>query len=201
MISHAIRFAGTQAAGFLVVLFAVSVTSVSTAGTASSFDDYRLTDAALNGYERATEIMYQYAVDHPEAMAAMEEDESDDGDFDIGQMTAQIDARAPGLRKAMEKSGLSLEEYFTFSVVMAVNAFGVAMADEFGGADEAKLSDLQRANMAFIRKHQQRLEAFGERMSEKYGPLTDGADEDAYDSEGDESYDEEYSEDEYAEDE
>lgn len=201
MISRAIRFAGTQAAGFLVVLFA-AVTNIAAAGTASSFDDYRLTDAALNGYERATEIMYQYAVDHPEAMAAMEEDESDDSDFDIGQMAAQIDAKAPGLRKAMEKSGLSLEEYFTFSMVMAVNAFGVAMADQFGGADESKLSELQRANMAFIRKHQQRLEQFGERMSEKYGPLTDSVDEDAYDSEGyDESYDEEYSEDEYSDEE
>lgn len=186
MISRAIRFAGTQAAGFLVLLSAVS----SAAAATSPVESYRLTEAVLGQYERATEAMYQYAVEHPEVMAAMDEDDDNTGDMgDIKQMTRVFDAKAPGLRKTMEKSGLSLEEYFTFSFALAANAFGAAMADQFGGADESQLTALQRDNLAFVRKHQKRFEEFGKHMQEKYGPLMEGGDE----SYEEESYEEEES--------
>lgn len=191
MISRAIRFAGTQAAGFLVLLSAV----FSTAAVASPIENYRLTEAVLGKYERATEAMYQYAVEHPEVMAAMEEDESDSEDMaNVEQMTRAFDKKAPGLRKEMEKSGLSLEEYFTFSVALAANAFGAAMMDQFGGGNEAELTAIQRDNIAFARKHMKRFEEFGKRMQEKYGPLMEGSDdsyeEEAYEEEelGDDNY-------------
>lgn len=164
---------------------------------ASDIENYRLTDAGLDRYERATEAMYQFAQAHPEMAQRLENEDEDeeDADGDPSLMAQQLDARAPGLRAAVEKSGMKLEEYFTFTVVMAANAFGVAMAEQFGSADESALSSVQRANVQFVRKHMQRFQEFGERMKNKYPDVLQ-EDEDEY-SDGDysdEEYDDEYAE-------
>ncbi len=185
--------AGNLLAGLLLAVLAVSP------APAADLETYRLTDATLDKYERATEIMYDYATQHPEVLNAMDDDE-DDTDMDFAAMAKRFDEKAPGLRKQMEATGLPLEEYFTFAISMAANAFGAAMAEQFG-ADESKLTAVQRDNMAFIRKNQERFEQFSQRMEQKYGPLmSSDEDSDYYEDEDeyyeDDSYDDE-SEDSY----
>lgn len=164
------------------------------AAAASDIEDYRLTEAGLDRYEHATEAMYRFAADHPEMAQRLEnedeDDAEDDADGDPVLLAQQLDARAPGLRAAVEKSGMKLEEYFTFSIVMAANAFGAVMADQFGTADESSLGAIQRANLQFVRKHMKRFEEFGARMQQKYPSVTQD-DDDEY---SDEEYLDEYPE-------
>lgn len=165
-----IRPAGVRTGLYLLFLF----TGIA---SAAGIEDYRLTERGLQQFEKSTEAMFQFMQDNPELARKLreeEEDTEDDGeDQDIAAMTSELDQRAPGLRAKVEKSGMKLEEYFTFSVVFAANAFGAAMADQYGEADNAKLTELQRANLAFVRKYRERIEQFNHEVQEKYGTLDD----------------------------
>lgn len=185
-------FSGVAKTAAMLVLAMFSITAL-----ADEIESYRLTEDALNRYERATEALYQFAEAHPEMAQQLENDaedeEEDDTEGDPRLMAQQLDARAPGLRAAVEKSGMKLEEYFTFSIVMAANAFAVVMADQFGAADESALSPVQRANIQFVRKHMQRFEDFGARMKQKYpSVMQDDEEEYSDDDYSDEEYADEY---------
>lgn len=186
--TRAIR-TGAAAAGMLVVAIC------SLPAIAGDVENYRLTEDRLGRYERATEAMYQFAEAHPEIAQKLrdddEQDETEDDNGDAKAMAESLDARAPGLRAAVEKSGMKLEEYFLFSIVVAGNALGVAFADQFGGGNDAALSEVQRANMQFVRKHMQRFEMFAARMQEKYPSLATDDDDDSEDF-GDDEYLDEY---------
>ena len=171
-----------------VMLVALMVIS----GNALAVDDpenYRLSESALQKYERATVAMYQFARSNPDSVQALKGSDEDDGDFNA--MIRRMDQHAPGLRKAVEASGMKLEEYFVFALTLAGNAIGVAMFDQFGG-NEAELTDLQRANMNFVRSNMERITRFDERMRAEYGDIMN-AEEDEY-AEEEASYyeDEEY---------
>jgi hypothetical protein len=164
------------------LLAAVPVSGV--AGTAPDAATYRLTDAGLGKYEKATDAMYAFIVAHPEAVRALD-GMGDSDDEDVTAMARWIDQRVPGLRVAMERSGMSLEEYYTFSIVMAANVLAVGMAEHFGGMDESRLGAVERANMAFIKKNGERMQRFSEAMTSKYESLMGSDDEDEYDDEYD----------------
>lgn len=168
------RFVRLAGAWLACMLFMVSASVV-----ADDAESYRLTDAGLDRYERATEAMYRYAREHPEAIAALEseEGETEDEGFDARRMAAHFDAHAPGLREAMEASGMPLEEYFTFSVTLAASALGAAFAEQYGNPASGDMTPLQRDNLAFARKNMQRFQAFGEKMKKQYGDMESGDDE------------------------
>ncbi|HEX6930051.1 MAG TPA: hypothetical protein VF267_12405 [Gammaproteobacteria bacterium] len=133
-------------------------------------DQYRLTEKALGQYESATEAMYEYMIAHPERVEVMES-AGDPSMAEPEDLARFYDEHLPGLREAMEASGMSLKDYYVFTFTIVGNAFGLAMAEQFGGADDAELTETQRANLAFVRKYGKRFEAFGERMNQKYGNL------------------------------
>ena len=151
----------------------------------ASGENYRLTEKALGQYEHATEAMYRFARDNPQYADALE-DESE-GAGDVTQIVKSIDDRAPGLRAAMEKSGMKMEEYFTFSMSLVASALGAAMIDQFGG-DESRLDELQRQNMDFVRKYQPRMETFNSRMQQEYADVLQSEDEGEDEYYGDEEY-------------
>jgi len=167
-----------------VLLAAVPV--LATAATAPDANTYRLTDASLGKYEKATDAMYGFLSAHPELKGAMEGGD-EEGDEDVTVTTRRLDQYAPGLRAAVERSGMSLEEYYTFTMVMVANAMAAGMADHFGGIDESGLGPVERANMAFIRKNGERMQSFSKAMEEKYASLME-SDDGAYEEE---DYDEE----------
>ena len=165
--------------------------------SADDLENYRLTDNALGKFEKATEAMYQFARENPQLAKKLDnDDESDDVEGNVEEMVRELDRKAPGLRTRIESSGMELEEYFTFSMVLAANAFGVAMADHFGKQDDAALTDVQRANIAFFRRNQQRFEQFNTRMQTEYADVMnkDSNEEDEYSEEefyeDEETYDE-----------
>lgn len=181
----------------LAITVFASVPALCMAAAAPDAGTYRLTEAALGKYEKATDAMYAFVVANPESKGVMGAfGDTDEGDADVTETTRRIDHFAPGLRASMERSGMSMEEYFTFTMVMVGNAFAVGMAEHFGGVDESKLGDLERANMAFIKKHGERIQRFSESMESKYAHLME-PDEEEY--EDDEYAEEEYSEEEYPE--
>ncbi|MBW3566856.1 MAG: hypothetical protein KY410_02670 [Proteobacteria bacterium] len=185
----------------LVAALVAGVPALGVAASAPDSETYRLTEAALGKYEKATDAMYAFLVAHPELEGALGDfGDSEEGDLDVAETTRRIDRAAPGLRPSMERSGMSMEEYFTFTMVMAGNAFAVGMAEHFGGVDESKLGDLERANMAFVKQHGERMQRFSESIERKYAHLVEPdqeADEDDFGYEDDEYAEEEYPEEEY----
>lgn len=184
---HAFRsFAGAWLAGLLL-----SVVTATNVVAAADAEDYRLTDAGLDRYERVTEAMYRYARQHPDAMKALERQQDLDEDADAQKMARYMDEHAPGLRDAMEDAGMSVEEYFTFSLTLAANALAAAFAEHYGSdTGNAQLTAVQRDNLSFAQRNTARFQAFSERLQREYGDLM-GDDEESYDEEHDgESYDE-----------
>lgn len=144
------------------------------AASASDIAGYRLSETALDQYERATEAMYRFARDNPQHASALDGDEDD---IDIDNLIRKLDERVPGLRPAMEASGMKLEEYFTFAVSLATNAIGAAMIDQFGG-NEAGLTELERENIDFVRRNMARIEAFDARLQKEYSDVAQASGED-----------------------
>ncbi len=169
-----------------VPVFAACMLLSAVSAATPDVESYRLTPAAFDKYQRATDSMYDYINRHPELQSEFDdvEDEETDG---VAEMAAALERRAPGLRKAMESSGMSLEEYFTFSLALAGSAFAVAMEDHMGSIDEDTLDAAQRENIAFLRANRARLDTFFAEMQRKYPTLFADPDDD----EGDFEYEEE----------
>lgn len=158
-------------AAFLALLFAPMAGA---AEAESPMDTYRLTESGLDRYEKATVAVYEFLRAHPELEESLAEEADEDAeDPTFADMARRFESRAPGIGKAARDAGMPLEEYFQFTMVFAMNAFTVAMMDQFGGGEDADMSAVARDNVAFVRKHQQRFTDFDARMKEKYGDLMD----------------------------
>lgn len=154
---------------FLALLLATAASA-----SESPMDTYRLTESGLDNYEKTTESVYEFLKAHPDLNSALQEDDADESeDFDFAEMARTFEARAPGISEVAEDAGMPLEEYFEFAMVFALNAFSVAITDQYGGQEDPNLTDVARANLAFVRKHQQRFKEFDARMKKEYGALMD----------------------------
>lgn len=166
MSMHVMRVAGVRLAACLFFLLPAFANAADQDGIT-----YQLTEKKLGQYERATEAMYEFMRAHPELRDAMEMDDSEVEE--VTDTTRIMDERAPGLRKVMEESGMTMEDYFTFTMTLAGTAFGLAIAEQFGGIDDSKMTAAERANLEFLKKYQQRFEQFSARMEQKYGDLSE----------------------------
>jgi hypothetical protein len=151
-----------------------------TAATLGSPDieTYRLTPATFENYQQLTDNMYGYIAEHPELQEEVAEGEEEvDGDS-VADLVAALERRAPGLREAMETPDMSLEEYFTFGMVLAASALAVGMEEHLGRSEENQLAPSQRDNISFVRDHYAELESFHIRMQHKYPILFGDRDDD-----------------------
>lgn len=141
-------------------------------------ESYRLTPATFESYQQLTDNMYGYIAEHPELQEDVAEEEEEVEGNSVGDLVAALERRAPGLREAMETPGMSLEEYFTFGMVLAASALGVGMEEHLGRSEENQLTPLQRDNMSFVRNHYAELESFHISMQHKYPSLFGDRDDD-----------------------
>lgn len=170
MFSRLHRSAGAFVAGILLLAVACGT---ATAGEAD-MENYRLTEDGLDNFEQATESLYAFMAAHPEYRQALRESEGGDDDEDFAAIAQRFEAGAPGISEVMEDAGMPLEEYFRFTMVFALNAFSVAMIDQYGGKQEdADLTDTARSNIAFVRTNMQRFTDLDARMKKQYGPIMD----------------------------
>lgn len=162
-----------------IALAASSLLMLTAAGRGSpDIETYRLTPASFESYQQLTDNMYGYIAEHPELQEDVaEEEEEVDGDS-VDDLVAALERRAPGLREAMETPGMSLEEYFTFGMVLAASALGVGMEEHLGLSGENQQTPLQRENMSFVRSHYAELESFHISMQHKYPSLFGDRDDD-----------------------
>lgn len=138
---------------------------------------YRLTEASLDQFDRATRAMIAAAQDPAvrRQVAAMSDDD-DEGDPSIAEIAARID-RVPAMRRAITGAGMTSRGYVTFQLSLFQAAMAVALLEMQGASGELP-EGTPPQNVAFARKHKQRIEAMGRELRQLQGDDDDDDDAD-----------------------
>ncbi len=150
-----------------VALLALGLAAVLSAGAArplaAQADDaatlaaYRLTEAKLGQFVRATRAVVA-AAKNPAMQAEMKAlGEQDDDDAEsIADVAAKLE-RIPTFRRAVASSGMTMRDYVTFQFALFQAAFAQAMLEQY--PDKAKLPEgISQANVDFVRTHKAQIE-------------------------------------------
>ena len=125
---------------------------------AATLAAYRLTDAKLGQFMKATRAVYALSKD-PALQAQAEALEAQGGDDDaetIAEIAAKME-RLPAFRNAVSSAGMTMRDYVTFQLAFFQAAFAQAMLDQY--PDKAKLpAGISQANVDFVRSHKAQLD-------------------------------------------
>lgn len=150
-----------------VALLALGLAAVLSAGAArplaAQADDaatlaaYRLTEAKLGQFVRATRAVVE-ASKNPATQAEIKAlGELDDDDSEsIADVAAKLE-RVPTFKRAVASSGMTMRDYVTFQFALFQAAFAQALMEQY--PDQAKLPEgVSKANVDFVRTHKAQIE-------------------------------------------
>jgi hypothetical protein len=154
--------------------FAVAAAAAQPAGAPSALDheavlEYRLTEAALRKVIRATADMAELVKD-PAVVKLIEaekraqknkEEEEDEKEATLDELAALYD-RLPPVRRAITNAGLTPREYVIFSLATALAGMAQWAADQGASAADLDLTPVQKANLAFVKRHEADFKRLGE---------------------------------------
>lgn len=167
-----------RATAILGLLLFLPLGARSDAGSdAREIDAYRLTEAGLAKYTKATQNLGSLAKQMSEAC----DDERDDSESEddgnaksIDESVASFEA-IPGVRTAMQSAGITTREYIVFTFSVFQSGMAAWVLDQPGG----KLPpNVAMDNVNFYRKHEDALKKLGEQTK-----TPDCSNEDAEESE------------------
>ena len=136
---------------------------------------YRLTEAKLDQFERASRAMIA-AVQDPAVRRQVEAiGDEDHDDPTIADIAARID-RVPAMKRAITGAGMTTRDYVTFQLSLFQASMAVALLDTPGAGSQLP-EGTPPQNVAFARTHRQRIEAMTRELRQLQGDDDDDDDD------------------------
>ena len=159
----------------LLMLIAATAGALSGQNRAASADEreiaaYRLTDAALAKYIRASRALAALArpaaADTAEDADDAEDDEDEDGDDDmsIAELTAMYDT-IPGAKRAITGAGLTTREFVVFTLTLFQAGMAAWLVEQQGW--DKLPAGWSRDNVVFYQRHKAQLDSLTAEMRER----------------------------------
>jgi hypothetical protein len=134
-------------------------------------DNYRLSEASLARYSRASHNLATLALQHPEAFK--DTDSTSDDNATLAQLAAKLE-KHPGVKQAIASAGMTTQEYIVFGLATMQAGIG-SYALKQGG----KLPPNVMANVTFYDSHRAQFEQLGKEMKDAERKANPGASEDS----------------------
>ena len=150
----------------LLLGLAVTAGAALPAGAQAALEDkevaeYRLTEGALRKVIKATTDMVELVKSDKNLAkqladvnrAEEKKDEEDEDVASVAEIVAIYD-RLPPIRRAITSAGMTPKEFVTFHLALALAGLAQWAVDQGASAAEMELTPVQKANMAFYKRHE-----------------------------------------------
>jgi hypothetical protein len=134
-------------------------------------ENYRLNEANLARYIKASHNLALLAQQHPESFK--DEDKTSDDNATLAQLAAKLD-KHPGVKQAIASGGMTTQEFIVFGLATMQAGIG-SYAVKQGG----KLPPNVMANVAFYDSHRAQFEQLGKEMKAAERKANPGSNDDA----------------------
>lgn len=147
-------------AGVVLIVVALLPLLAAAAQNADSREiaTYRMTDATLAKFIRASRAMAAVAKPAPSdtAEGAEDDDESSDADQSIAQIAGMYDT-IPAARRAITGAGLTTREYVVFTMTLFQAGMGAWLVEQQGW--DKLPPEIARENVLFYQRHKAQLDS------------------------------------------